>query len=268
MVGRVVVRIVDRIVDFIQPFVPRFVPPYVPQFDTMHKPTLYLIPTTLGDSPLKSVLPDGVIHIIHSLDEFIVEDVRTARRFLAFIKHPRPIVELKFSVLSEHTLKSQVPSFLNSIMQGKSIGLLSEAGCPCIADPGSVVVELAHRRGIEVVPLVGPSSILLALMASGLNGQNFAFVGYLPKERSPRIRAIHELEHLVRTKHQTQLFIETPYRNNHMVEDLLAQCQPETRLCIAADLTLPTQFIQTKTIAEWKGKVPDLGRRPVVFLIG
>ena len=153
-------------------------------------------------------------------------------------------------------------------MAGKDVGLLSEAGCPCVADPGSLLVQCAHEKGIEVVPLVGPSSLMLALMGSGLNGQNFAFVGYLPKEQSARIQKLKELERTAKSKGQTQLFIETPYRNNHMIEDILAHCQPDTRLCLAADLTMPTQFIQTKTVSEWRKAKSDLDKRPTVFLLG
>jgi len=228
---------------------------------------LYLIPTPLGGEPEDS-LPLGNIEVIRSLDEFIVEDERTARRFLATLDLKRPIKELQFRRLSEHTRESEFLGLLKSLQNGKSVGLLSEAGCPCVADPGSSLVRLAHEKGIEVVPLVGPSSILLALMASGLNGQSFAFVGYLPKERSARIRRIHELESLVRRQGQTQLFIETPYRNNHMLEDLLGQLEPHTRLCLAVEVGSPKAWIQTKTVAEWLKKAPDLNGRPTMFAIG
>jgi 16S rRNA (cytidine1402-2'-O)-methyltransferase len=234
----------------------------------MTKGKLFLIPTLLGDTDVRSSLPENVLQIIQNLGEFVVEDERTARRFLATLKMAKPIKELKFHELSEHTDPSQVPSFLESVEKGVDIGLLSEAGCPCVADPGSILVRLAHEKGIEVVPLVGPSSLMLALMASGMNGQNFSFVGYLPKEQGARIRKLQELERLAQNKGQTQLFIETPYRNNHMLEDILKHCKSDTRLCLAADLTLPTQFAQTKTVAEWRKNVPDLDKRPTVFLLG
>jgi len=234
----------------------------------MPKGKLFLIPTTLGDVNPKTSLPESVIAKIQSLDEFVVEDVRTARRFLSPLKMRTPIRDLKFHELSEHTKPTEVPSFLESAMGGKDIGLLSEAGCPCVADPGSLLVHAAHQKGIEVVPLVGPSSLMLALMGSGMNGQNFAFVGYLPKEQSARIQKLKDLERLMRKTGQTQLFIETPYRNNHMTEDILAHCQSDTRLCLAADLTLATQFIQAKTVLEWKKLAPDLDKRPTVFVLG
>lgn len=232
------------------------------------KGKLYLIPTTLGDVDSKSSLPATVIARIQSLGEFVVEEIRTARRFLATLKMERPIQELKFHELSEHTNPAEIPTFLKSALEGGDIGLLSEAGCPCVADPGALLVRAAHDKGIQVIPLVGPSSLMLALMASGLNGQNFAFVGYLPKEQGARIRAIVELERLARTKGQTQFFIETPYRNAHMLEDILKSCKADTRLCIASDLTLPTEYAQTKPISEWRKTVPDLGKQPTVFVIG
>ncbi len=234
----------------------------------MPKGKLYLIPTLLGETDPRSSLPESVIALIQSLDEFVVEEVRTARRFLATLKMKRPIQELKFHELNEHTKSSEVPAFLKSALEGEDIGLLSEAGCPCVADPGALLVRAAHDKGITVVPLVGPSSLMLALMASGLNGQNFAFVGYLPKIQEERIRAIVELERLARTKNQTQLFIETPYRNNHMLEDILKACKSDTRLCIASDLTLPTECAQTKSISEWRKGAPELAKRPTVFVIG
>lgn len=234
----------------------------------MPKGKLFLIPTTLGDVDPKSSLPATVIARIQSLGTFVVEEVRTARRFLTTLKMEKPIQELKFHELSEHTNPAEIPTFLKSALEGQDIGLLSEAGCPCVADPGALLVRAAHDKGVQVVPLVGPSSLMLALMASGLNGQNFAFAGYLPKEQGARVRAIVELERLARAKGQTQLFIETPYRNAHMVEDLLKSCKSDTRLCIASDLTLPTEFAQTKAISEWRKAVPDLGKQPTVFVIG
>jgi len=170
-------------------------------------------------------------------------------------------------LLNQHTPVQEISGYLNSISEGKNIGIISEAGCPGIADPGADVVKMAHEKNIQVVPLVGPSSIFLALMASGFNGQNFAFNGYLPKERPDRIKKIKELERLAQQKDQTQLFIETPYRNTHMLEDILTSCEGSTKLCIACDITLSTEYIKTKTIAAWKKQVPDINKRPTIFLI-
>lgn len=228
---------------------------------------LFLIPTPVGGD-LGESLPPAVLEVIRGLGEFIVEDERTARRFLSKVGLDRPIREIQLRRLSEHTRESEYSGLLRSIVNGKNVGLLSEAGCPCVADPGSPLVKLAQSLGVEVIPLVGPSSIVLALMASGLGGQNFAFVGYLPKERSARIRRIHELEHLVRRQEQTQLFIETPYRNNHVLEDLLDQLDPNTHLCLAVEVGSPNASIQTKQVVEWIKMAPDLSGRPTVFLIG
>ncbi len=232
------------------------------------KGKLYLIPTPLG--PLESiekVQPSYNSSIIHTIDTFIVEQVRTARRFLSGINHPIPIDHISFLELNKHTDQSEVYSYLDSAMKGGNIGLLSEAGTPCIADPGSVVVKLAHIKGIQVIPLVGPNSILLALMASGLNGQNFLFHGYLPIERNILAKYLKDIESNSKRKSQTQIFIETPYRNNQMLKSIISVCSIDTNLCIATDLTLSTESIKTKTVGEWKKSLPDMNKKPTVFLL-
>lgn len=232
------------------------------------KGILYLIPTTLGDtSETADVLPVKVNQIINTIDEYIVENEKTARHYLKKMGIKKPLQEIILHPLNQHTKPIEISTYLNSINAGKNIGVISEAGCPGVADPGSEVVRLAHANNIKVIPLVGPSSILLALMASGFNGQSFAFNGYLPKERSERIKKIKELEKTAHQKSQTQLFIETPYRNMHILDDVLTSCDGKTRLCIACDITLPTEFIKTKSIAEWKKQIPDIAKRPTLFLI-
>jgi len=229
--------------------------------------TLYLIPTTLGETPITQVIPAYVIELIYSIKEFIVEDEKTARRYLKKIGIPTPLDQIILHPLNNHTPSEEISSYLNAIKEGKNIGIISDAGCPGIADPGAEIVKLAHERKIKVVPLVGPSSILLALMASGLNGQHFTFHGYLPKDRNERIKKLKDLEKTSQQKNQTQLFIETPYRNQHLLEDILGTCNGQTQLCIACDITLETEFIVTKPIHAWKGTLPDLTKRPSIFLI-
>lgn len=232
------------------------------------KGTLYLIPTTLGDTAeTADVLPIKVNQIINTIDEYIVENEKTARHYLKKMGIVKPLQEIILHPLNQHTKPIEISGYLNSISSGKNIGIISEAGCPGVADPGSEVVRLAHANNIRVIPLVGPSSILLALMASGFNGQSFTFNGYLPKERSERIKKIKELEKTAHQKSQTQLFIETPYRNMHILDDVLTSCDGKTRLCIACDITLPTEFIKTKSIAEWRKQIPEIAKRPTLFLI-
>ncbi|WP_035382886.1 SAM-dependent methyltransferase [Ferriphaselus sp. R-1] len=229
---------------------------------------LYLIPNTLGDNSPADVLPAHTIATARRLDYFVVEHAKTARRFLSQIKTEKPLQELELVELSEHTAAAELPKLLAPLLAGRDAGLLSEAGCPGVADPGAELVALAHRRGVRVVPLVGPSSILLALMASGMNGQGFAFRGYLPVEEGARQKAIATLEGESVRLHQTQIFIETPYRNHKLLNAVLAQCRPGTRLCIATDLTLPTEWVVTRTVADWKAAtVPDLNKRPSIFLL-
>lgn len=233
----------------------------------MSKGKVILIPCTLGDiSPLE-VLPLANIEHINSCDVFIVESLRSARRFLKKAGLQKEIDDLQFFEINKRTKSGDIPSFLSAASEGKNIGVLSEAGCPGVADPGAEVVKWAHRKDLEVIPLVGPSSILLALMASGMNGQNFSFVGYLPKEKNQRIKKIKQLEQLSRTTAQTQIFIETPYRNNHLFEDLVANCNQETSIAIACDLTLPSQHIRCLKAKQWKGKKPNFHKRPCIFLL-
>ena len=229
--------------------------------------TLYLIPTTLSDSPLRQILPDGNADIVLRLKVFIVENVRTARRFLKQVDKAIDIDALRFFELNQHTAPEQIGTYLEPLLQGCDVGIISEAGCPAIADPGADVVALAQQKGIKVVPLVGPSSILLSLMASGFNGQSFAFNGYLPIDKNARAQQLKMLEKRIYTEHQTQIFIETPYRNKQLVDDLCRTLQPHTKLCIAADITLPDAFIRTKTVAQWAKSGLSIGKRPCVFLL-
>lgn len=230
--------------------------------------TLYLIPCTLGDTPAEQVLPQHVIDVARKLRHFVVEQPKTARQFLAALKPEQPIQTLHFSILNEHTGPGELAGLLAPLLAGQDAGIISEAGCPGIADPGADLVNLAHRHDIRVVPLVGPSSILLALMASGLNGQCFAFHGYLPIENAERKAAIVALEAESTRRRQTQLFIETPYRNEKMFGALLAHCRPQTQLCVATDITLPGEQIQTRSIAQWKLQpAPQLNKRPSLFLL-
>lgn len=229
--------------------------------------TLYLIPTTLGDTELDKILPSGNAEIVSSIRYFIVENIRTTRRFLKKINREINIDEITFFELNQHTKPEEIFRFLQPLKAGNDMGIISEAGCPAIADPGADVVALAQTQNFNVVPLVGPSSILLSLMASGFNGQSFAFLGYLPVQQGERIKALKKMENRIYSEHQTQIFIETPYRNMKMLEDIIATCQPDTKLCIAADITLDTEFIKTKTVSAWKNQFPDLNKRPTIFLI-
>lgn len=229
--------------------------------------TLFFIPVTLGDDNIIKVLPPEVISIAQQLDEFIVENEKTARHFLSTIKHIKPIREIDLKTLNEHTADKDLPAMLGSLLAGKDVGLMSEAGCPGIADPGAKLAALAHQRGIRVAPLVGPSSILLSLMASGLNGQRFTFLGYLPSDKTARITQLKEVERRSKLQ-ETQIFIETPYRNQHMLEDILTSCHGDTRLCIACNISLQDEYIVTKRIKDWKqSPLPDLHKKPTVFLL-
>ncbi len=228
---------------------------------------LYLIPSLLSTNLWQNVLPSEVKEICLQTDYLIVENIRTARRFLKKLDKNISVDRITFFELNKQTPEATFHEFLVPLLEGKDMGILSEAGCPGVADPGAEIVKLAHQKGIQVVPLVGPSSILLALMASGLNGQNFAFTGYLPRKSNERVRKIKQLEIKAREQNQTQIFIETPYRNNQMVNDLIKACAPSTLLCIACDLTSKNEFISTRTIKNWKNSLPDLNKRPVVFLL-
>ena len=230
--------------------------------------TLYLIPVTLGDDNISKVLPADVLSLAQQLDTFVVESEKSARHFLSTIKTIKPVRELTLNLLNEHTEDKDVAGLLAPLLAGKDVGLMSDAGCPGIADPGAKLVELAHQKGVRVVPFVGPSSIVLSLMASGLNGQQFAFLGYLPIDKALRNQKLKEIEKRSLSHKETQLFIETPYRNQHMLEAILAVCQPNTRLCVACDISLSTEMIITKTIASWKkNSLPELHKRPTVFLL-
>ena len=233
---------------------------------------LYLIPITLSNPGETSVVPEDVLpqtvkRVIDFIDYYIVENEKTARKFIKSIHPDKKQPDLKINTLNKHTEISAHHEFIQPLLNGKNIGLMSESGCPGIADPGAVIVKLAHEKGIQVIPLVGPSSILLALMASGMNGQSFAFNGYLPIDKNDKKQALKMYERLSQEKNQTQLFIETPYRNNKLMEDLLQLLQPSTLLCIACDITLPTEFIKTKNINEWKKEKADLHNRPCIFII-
>lgn len=228
---------------------------------------LYLLPVTLGDTSIEKVLPAYNREVIVNIKHFIVEDVRSARRFLKKVDASICIDELTFYPLNKYTSPEAISGYLSPLAEGHSMGVISEAGCPAVADPGADVVAIAQRRGLKVVPLVGPSSIILSVMGSGFNGQSFAFHGYLPIEPAERMRRLKELEGRVYSENQTQLFIETPYRNHKMLEDILKTCRPQTKLCIAANITCEGEFIQTKTVKEWKGKLPELNKIPCIFLI-
>jgi 16S rRNA (cytidine1402-2'-O)-methyltransferase len=229
--------------------------------------TLYLIPTSLGESSFDHILPAHNTEIVTELKHFIVEDIRTARRFLKKADPTIEIHNLTFYILNQHTTPDELSSFIRPLFDGFDLGVLSEAGCPAIADPGADIVALAQQHNFKVVPLVGPSSILLSLMASGFNGQSFAFVGYLPIDAAERSKMIRKLETRAYTEDQSQIFIETPYRNMKMLDEILKTCQPNTKLCIAVDITLSTEYIKTKKIKDWKTQLPDLNKRPCIFLI-
>lgn len=233
----------------------------------MNKGVLYLIPSPLGEGPVEAVLPAGVLGVLPTLDCFVVEEVRTARRFLSAAGLKGHIQDLEFHTLNEHTTPQEVEALASLFDDGRNVGLISEAGLPAVADPGAALVALCHRHGIKVVPLTGPSSLMLALMASGLNGQSFAFVGYIPAKSEERKGAIRRLEKRSLAENQTQLIIETPYRNDSLMADLVATLDPRTRLCVAVNITCPDEFIQTRTVAQWKKQLPELGKRPCVFLI-
>jgi len=229
---------------------------------------LYMIPTTLGDTSIERVLPPDLTQLISSIQVFIVENIRTARRFLKKVNPAIVIDDLTFFELNQHTEKKEISRFLEPNQQGLDIGIISEAGCPGVADPGAEVVKIAHTKNIQVVPLVGPSSILLALMASGMSGQNFAFNGYLPIKNPEKSLQIKMLEKRMQAESQTQIFIEAPYRNAQLLDELLKNCDPQTMLCVAVDITLDTEFILSKPVSYWKTHLPDIQKRPAIFMIG
>lgn len=227
----------------------------------------YLIPATLGDSKIEAVIPESVKNIVNSINHYIVENQRTARRYLKKLGIKTPIDNLDFYTLNKHTLPDEINNFLQPVFQGKNVGIISEAGCPGIADPGSEIVKLAHQKNIRIIPLTGPSSIFLALMASGMNGQNFAFVGYLPIKKPEKLKRIRFLENRSFAENQTQIFMEAPYRNQHLLNDILETCQNNTLLCLSVNITLEKEFIQTKTISDWKKNIPDINKMPTIFLL-
>ncbi|TDE06125.1 SAM-dependent methyltransferase [Flavobacterium hiemivividum] len=228
---------------------------------------LYLIPTTMGECDPMDVLPQTVKRTIDFIDYYIVENEKTARKSIKEVHPDKKQSELILFVLNKRTEVKEHQDFIQPLLEGKNVGLMSEAGCPGVADPGAVIVKLAHEKGIQVVPLVGPSSILLAMMASGMNGQSFTFHGYLPIDKDEKRASFKTLERTSFEKNQSQIFIETPYRNNNLLEDLLQTLHPETHLCIATDITLPTEYIKTKRIAAWKKETIDLHKRPTIFII-
>ena len=230
------------------------------------KGKLYLIPSPLGEVDLADILPAHVLEIACSLKTFVVEETRTVRRYLSKAGLKGHIDELEFHELNEHTTPAEVESLV-ALFDNGDVGLISEAGLPAVADPGAALVALCHRHGIEVVPLVGPSSLMLALMASGLNGQSFAFRGYIPAKTDERRSALKDLERLSKQLNQSQIIIETPYRNDSLFADMLQFLAPATRICVAADITLPTQYIRTASVSAWKKQVPSIGKRPCVFII-
>lgn len=228
---------------------------------------LYLIPTRLGDNPPLEVLPLSIKKTIELVDHYIVENEKTARRFIKRISSQKSQSSLKLLVLNKYTEADELNHFLDACKAGKNMGLLSEAGCPGIADPGADIVKLAHEHDIRVIPLVGPSSILLALMASGMNGQSFAFNGYIPIDKAERKASLKQMERLSFEQNQTQIFIETPYRNDKILEDICRSLHDFTRVCVACDITLPTEYIKTQTVKDWKHTKVDLHKRPAIFVI-
>jgi len=231
------------------------------------KGSIYLIPSLIGENDTKSSITPRLVEVINTINTYIVENERSARRFLKIAGIEKPIDSLKFFVLNNETPPGEISRYLDPIENGTDAGIISEAGCPGIADPGAEVVKLAHQKGIKVIPLVGASSIFMALMASGMNGQNFAFTGYLPIKKPDRVMALKTLEKRSIQENQTQIFMETPYRNNQLLADILTVCKPNTHLCIACDITLESEFIKNQTIKQWKNDIPDIDKRPAIFLL-
>lgn len=231
------------------------------------KGRLFLIPSPLGDNDPAEVIPAGVLSMLPSISTYVVEAVRTARRYLSAAGLKGHVQDIEFHELNEHTTPEEVEALMKLFDDGRDVGLITEAGLPAVADPGAQLVRLCHRHGVEVVPMSGPSSLMLALMASGLNGQSFAFLGYLPAKTEERRQALRSIEKHSSTARQTKIFIETPYRNDSLLADILSVCRADTEVCIAANITMPDAFIRTKTAGEWKKSVPTVGKRPCVFLI-
>ena len=232
------------------------------------KAKLYLFPVPLGEESAKQSVPPHNLDIVQEVEYIIAENAKTARKWLKLMGCTKPLQEFEYAEMNEHSRDKEFSEVVKPLVEGKTTAYLSEAGCPGIADPGAGLVSFCHAKGIQVIPLIGPSSILMALMGSGLNGQNFCFNGYLPREKNNRIKRLHELEKNISRNGQTQIFIETPYRNNALLEDMLTQLHPDTKLCIASNLTLPSQKITTRTIAQWKKSPLSLEKIPAVFLLG
>ena len=228
---------------------------------------LYLIPTTMGESDPMDVLPQTVKRSIDFIDHYIVENEKTARKSIKAVSPEKKQSELILFTLNKRTEPSEHLDFIKPLLEGKNVGLMSEAGCPGVADPGAVIVKLAHEKGIQVVPLVGPSSILLAMMASGMNGQSFTFNGYLPIDKDEKKSAIRHFEKLSHDKNQSQLFIETPYRNNQLFETMLKHLNPATKVCVAVDLTGKNESVVTRSVKDWQNNIPQLHKRPAIFLL-
>ena len=234
----------------------------------MSKGRLYLIPVPLGQTEAAAVLPQPVLACAQALAHFVAENAKSARAFLKSLPANLPLQQIRIAELNEHTPDSALPRLLEPLLAGNDVGLISEAGCPAVADPGATLVAMAHEAGIKVVPMVGPSSILLALMASGLTGQGFTFHGYLPSASQEREKRLRELEKDSLQSQRTQIFIETPYRNRQMLESLLKACAPDTRICLATDLTLDSEQIRTRPVSAWQAQpLPEINRRPTVFLL-
>lgn len=231
------------------------------------KGKLYLLPVMLGDNDPTEVLPITVSRTMDFINDYVVENSKAARKFIKAINPAKVQADLNLFELNKHTDEKEIKTYIKPLLEGKNMGLMSDAGCPGVADPGAAVVKLAHENGIQVVPLVGPSSILLAMMASGMNGQSFAFNGYLPIDKSDKKQELKRLEKLSFDKNQSQIFIETPYRNNNILEDLISILQPNTHICVACDITLPTEYIKTATANQWKKIKVDLHKRPCIFII-
>ncbi|MBZ0204138.1 MAG: SAM-dependent methyltransferase [Ignavibacteria bacterium] len=234
----------------------------------MQKGKLYLIPTSLGSDDLASVIPAQVFKLINEIDHYIVENIKSAAKFLKLAGLKKPLKELTFYLLTKDTNPDEYSSYLDEAINGHNIGLLSEAGAPCIADPGAVIAALAHEKKIRVIPLSGPSSIIMALMASGLNGQNFAFIGYLPIDQKARREKLKELERKIRLENQSQIFIEAPHRNDKLFNEILETCSSELKLSVSKNLTMVDEFIRTETISIWKKHRTEFGKNPVIFILG
>ena len=232
------------------------------------KGTLYLIPTLLGDTEIERVIPTYNIQIVRELSVFVVEELKSARHFLKKAVYPRPFDSSEFFVLNEHTPKGEINEMIEPLLKGQDVGLLSEAGLPCVADPGSVLVNLCHQAKIKVIPLSGPSSLFMALMASGFNGQQFTFHGYLPIDAKDKIKKIRDMENVVKKTGQTQIFIEAPYRNRKLLQILAETCHPDTLICVACMISSAEESITTLPAYEWSMKIPEIDKKPVVFLIG